>query len=231
MATVRRNQAALSTKQQKAFVAGVNALHGTSVAGPAYRSFVQVHVDAMSMTGMSWGVHTMPGMGTWGLNFLSWHRRFLWRFEQRLQAIDPSLALPYWDWIADPHLPAFLNDPAQLASWSVTRAWDPSQLPVQADVDGAMSRHAFSTFQRKVELGAHVDVHVAVGGTMDSASSPADPVFWLHHANIDRIWSRWQSDHPKAKTPHGTTVLQPPMLFGVKVITQLDIGALGYTYG
>jgi tyrosinase len=230
MATVRRNQHELTKKQQQAFVAAINALHGTGAAAPAYRAFVQVHVDAMSMTGMSWGVHTMPGMGMVGRNFLAWHRRFLWQFEQRLQALDPTLTVPYWDWIAEPDLPTFLSSQSLLSSWSVTRAWDPSQLPVQADVDIATSRHTFSTFQRKLELGAHGDVHVAVGGTMDSASSPADPVFWLHHANIDRLWAQWQTNHPRAKAPHPTTVLQPPPLFGVKVASQLDITALGYSY-
>ena len=41
MATVRRNQRDLSKKDQKAFVAAVNALHGVGVAAPAYRAFVQ----------------------------------------------------------------------------------------------------------------------------------------------------------------------------------------------
>ena len=44
-------------------------------------------------------------------------------------------------------------------------------------MDIAPSRHTFSTFQRKLELGAHGDVHVAVGGAMSGASSPADPLF------------------------------------------------------
>lgn len=230
MATRRPNQRDLSSKQQKAFVAAVNSLHGTAVVAPAYRAFVQVHVEAMSMTGMSFQVHTMPGLAVLGRNFLSWHRRFLWQFEQRLQAIDPHVAVPYWDWIADPVLPAFLSDPVLLNTWSVVRSWDPTQLPVQADVDIATSRHTFSTFQRKLELGAHGDVHMAVGGTMSGISSPADPLFWLHHANIDRLWARWQTDHPQAKTPRGNSMLQPPPLFGVKVATQLDITALGYSY-
>jgi Common central domain of tyrosinase len=230
MPTVRPNQRDLSNAQRDAFVAAVNQMHGTAAAPPAYRAFVQLHVDAMSMTGMSWGVHTMPGMGMVGRNFLSWHRRFLWQFEQRLQAVDPTVAVPYWDWIADPTLPGFLSDPALLTSWSVSRNWDPSQMPVAADVDVALSRSTFSSFQRKLEMGAHGDVHVAVGGTMDSSSSPADPVFWLHHANIDRLWEQWQTDHPTATTPHSSTVLQPPPLFGVTVASQLDITALGYSY-
>ncbi len=45
----------------------------------------------------------------------------------------------------------------------------------------------------------HNRVHVWVGGTdgtMLYATSPNDPVFWLHHCNIDRLWSEWQKLHP-----------------------------------
>ena len=65
---------------------------------------------------------------------------------------------------------------------------------------------------------------------MDTASAQADPVFWLHHANTDRLWSRWQADHPKTKTPHTATVPHLAPLFGVKVASQLDIATLGYSY-
>jgi len=30
--------------------------------------------------------------------FLSWHRLYLYNFEQQLQDIDPTITLPYWDW-------------------------------------------------------------------------------------------------------------------------------------
>jgi len=32
-------------------------------------------------------------------------------------------------------------------------------------------------------------------GTMVSSTSPNDPVFFLHHADVDRIWARWQARH------------------------------------
>jgi tyrosinase len=37
--------------------------------------------------------------------------------------------------------------------------------------------------------------HLWVGGNMAASSSPNDPVFWLHHANLDRIWAEWQDRH------------------------------------
>jgi Common central domain of tyrosinase len=37
-----------------------------------------------------------------GPAFLSWHRELCNRFEHDLQAVDPSVALHYWDWTTDP---------------------------------------------------------------------------------------------------------------------------------
>ncbi|KAF9475132.1 Di-copper centre-containing protein [Pholiota conissans] len=45
--------------------------------------------------------------------------------------------------------------------------------------------------------GLHGGGHYGVGGTLgemgDLYNSPADPVFYLHHANLDRVWWSWQS--------------------------------------
>ena len=41
----------------------------------------------------------------------------------------------------------------------------------------------------------HNRVHRWVGGSMQPASSPNDPVFFLHHCNVDRLWARWQREH------------------------------------
>ncbi|WP_066897275.1 LysM peptidoglycan-binding domain-containing protein [Mycolicibacterium houstonense] len=40
----------------------------------------------------------------------------------------------------------------------------------------------------------HGAVHVGVGGLMGSFNTAAlDPIFWLHHCNIDRIWEIWRA--------------------------------------
>ncbi|ETS80056.1 hypothetical protein PFICI_07585 [Pestalotiopsis fici W106-1] len=42
----------------------------------------------------------------------------------------------------------------------------------------------------------HSSAHLAVGGTLeDQAASPGDPLFFLHHTNLDRLWWRWQQDN------------------------------------
>lgn len=42
----------------------------------------------------------------------------------------------------------------------------------------------------------HNRVHVFVGGDMSPSTSPNDPVFYLNHCNVDRIWERWMQVSP-----------------------------------
>jgi hypothetical protein len=37
----------------------------------------------------------------------------------------------------------------------------------------------------------HNNIHVAVGGFMSDFLSPVDPIFFMHHGNIDRLWDVW----------------------------------------
>lgn len=49
-------------------------------------------------------------------------------------------------------------------------------------------------------LGLHGGGHQGVGGDMsDFFSSPGDPIFYLHHAQIDRLWTQWQQIDPKTR--------------------------------
>lgn len=42
----------------------------------------------------------------------------------------------------------------------------------------------------------HNRVHVWVGGSMLPGTSPNDPVFFLHHCFVDKLWADWQAAHP-----------------------------------
>ncbi|MEI9989281.1 MAG: tyrosinase family protein [Rhizomicrobium sp.] len=56
-----------------------------------------------------------------------------------------------------------------------------------------------------LEQRPHNDIHLAVGGVIDDANGAMaeittaafDPVFWAHHANVDRLWARWASTQGK----------------------------------
>ena len=53
-----------------------------------------------------------------------------------------------------------------------------------------------------LETTPHGNMHMAVGGWMSSFRTAAlDPIFWLHHANIDRLWNVWRLRDPKHVNP------------------------------
>jgi hypothetical protein len=146
--------------------------------------------------------------------FLPWHRAYLQYFEQVIRAMsgDSGFALPYWNWTTQPTIPpAFwtgtLNDP--------TRAIGPTDpMPASAVgqpvIDAILAIADFETFgssfvpssctvncQRfpagtgALEGTPHNIVHGTIGGNMGTYLSPLDPIFWLHHCNVDRLWVEW----------------------------------------
>ncbi len=225
---VRKSQAALSGEEWERLIDAINVIHRRSADPPRYQDFVAVHKRAMSMAGMDWAVHTMGTMR--GRNFLPWHRWFVRSLERRLQQVHPGVTIPYWDWVRDREIPRPLRDRALLRRWGVTRSWNAAELPERADVTWALKPDRFPRFQARLEF-IHGEVHNAVGGDMAGPGSPGDPIFFLHHANVDRLWARWQERHPRGRPPNGDEELQPPTLFaGVKVRDVLRTSSLGYRY-
>jgi tyrosinase len=48
----------------------------------------------------------------------------------------------------------------------------------------------------------HDQVHDAIGGLMGDPDTAAnDPIFWLHHCNIDRLWNRWLNQGGQRSDP------------------------------
>ncbi|KAI8625303.1 Di-copper centre-containing protein [Xylariaceae sp. FL1651] len=76
-------------------------------------------------------------------------------------------------------------------------------------------------------LGLHTAGHGVMGGTSgDLFGSPVDPVFWLHHAMVDRVYWIWQALHLSlADTVAGTlTVFNTPPSRDTSVDDLLSLG-------
>ena len=90
------------------------------------------------------------------------------------------------------------------------------------------------TFQNELQgrfadgfLGLHAGAHFVLGGDADDLfASPVDPVFFLHHAMVDRVWWLWQALHyQKAFTVGGTiTILNSPPSRNATVNDLIDLG-------
>ncbi|MGW7262995.1 tyrosinase family protein [Streptomyces sp. NPDC054842] len=95
------------------------------------------------------------------------------------------------------------------------RPRDPIHLPTAAELARALDDPVYDTepwnstsergFRNRLEgwgpgRGSaawrnHNRVHRWVGGHMLGGASVNDPVFWLHHAFVDLVWTRWQRRH------------------------------------
>ena len=95
---------------------------------------------------------------------------------------------------------------------------DPSfrNLPTQSQVTGALDEQLYdespwaagSTDGHRNRLEGwiagprlHNMVHVWVGGDMGPGTSPNDPVFFLNHCNVDRIWEAWMDRRGRVYEP------------------------------
>jgi tyrosinase len=68
----------------------------------------------------------------------------------------------------------------------------PDELPRPRTVTRALRSTTFAGFSTLLE-GIHNGVHGWVGGAMSAVPIAAyDPIFWAHHAMIDRLWYLWQ---------------------------------------
>ncbi|KAK8044124.1 Di-copper centre-containing protein [Apiospora rasikravindrae] len=67
-------------------------------------------------------------------------------------------------------------------------------------VDKVSAQATYADFRYELEGGPHGAIHSAVGGDMSPATSPNDPIFFLHHAQIDRLWTQWQMEKPETRT-------------------------------
>lgn len=230
MARQRKDQKNFTATEWNTFIDAIEAIAAPGAASPTYQEFVNVHVKAMTHAGHEWGVHTMMGMK--GRNFLAWHREYLAKLEARLMLVNPLVTIPYWNWIVNRAIPTQLKNPSDLASWGITRGtFDAGGLPKQSDINIVMGKNTFNAFQTALE-GPHGWVHNAVGGTMATSASPADPLFWLHHSFVDKIWADWQKTHTSAsqKPSNLTETMQPPPIITRKVSDVLKTNSLGYVY-
>jgi tyrosinase len=69
-----------------------------------------------------------------------------------------------------------------------------------------------------LEAGIHNYVHSRVSGFMgDFNTAGLDPLFWLHHCNIDRLWEVWRKRDPAHKDPAQTSWKSGPTTKKFKV--------------
>lgn len=177
------------------------------------------------------------------INFLSWHRLYIWHFEKILRQLsgDPDFALPYWGYTdtTNVELNRTMNKMFREAASSLYAQARFAELNMGVPLNGAitqvlnlqplMEKTDIAVFTNDLDNGLHGAMHNYIGGgnkspykifnpiyncdcdnqgpnndTCDGGlmrnvpSAGFDPIFYMHHSNVDRIWQQW-SNSPNGK--------------------------------
>lgn len=212
MVRVRKDATTLTTAERDRFIAAIARFNNRGLG--RFQDFRNVHTAAGDPE-----AHGRAG-------FLPWHRTFLLDLERELQAIDPSVTLPYWRF--DRPAPSlFTRDFIGVAATATARVRfspsNPLQFWATDGVPGIVRRPQFNTQTgpasspgggrvmsetatillggatadyaafRRMEDNPHGTAHVSFTGSISQIPTAAkDPLFFMLHANVDRLWAKWQ---------------------------------------
>jgi tyrosinase len=153
--------------------------------------------------------------------FLPWHRMYVYFLERivRQACGDPAFTLPYWDYFDPTQRPI----PPGFQSATANPLYRPDRnngSPGTANVNGGQpidfgapagaisqaclkeanypesSPGAGDGLCAMINQNPHGVVHGMIGNLVGMGRVPwaaNDPVFWLHHCNIDRLWASWNN--------------------------------------
>lgn len=152
--------------------------------------------------------------------FLPWHRLYLYYYERTLRQYsgDEAFALPYWDYFDYPAddpkagppnlwMPPLVSEGGSTAANTfydeLRTLWlneqKTSMTPDNASAKDAFAEPTFLGFSSSLEGVPHGAMHCATGngctaphiGWVPVAGN--DPLFYMHHANIDHLWQCWMN--------------------------------------
>jgi tyrosinase len=205
MVRIRKNANTLTPGERDRLVAAFAQLNNQGLG--RFADFRNMHTNVSSPQ-----AHGAPG-------FLPWHRAYLLDLERELQTIDPSVSLPYWRfdrpapnlftrdfigvsnaigtvqfsptnplqfWRTD-GVPGINRRP--LNNWNPNTQAGPGVFTETQTLALGTQYAAFSS----MEFNPHGTAHTIFSGYISQIPSAArDPLFFLLHCNVDRLWAKWQ---------------------------------------
>ena len=219
---VRKSWAGMTSDERIAFGEAVDAMIEDGSYGELVWYHMHSQMDAYKMhSGMDYEKNPEKGDRIGGKRFLPWHRIYLAEFERGLRRHDKhgrNIFIPCWSWWQDGDIPNWdwirkfhtggggryievRNPSSKEVEGTIMIQRNPERpLPSEFVIRGKVSKMLHEDeyvshlkFSRVLEGSPHNNGHVWVGGTMAAMNSPADPLFWMHHAEIDRLWEIWRN--------------------------------------
>jgi tyrosinase len=202
MVRIRKNANNLTNGERDRFIAAFAKLNNQGLG--RFADFNNMHKEPGYTQ-----AHAAPG-------FLPWHRSYLLNLERELQAIDSSVALPYWRFdqpapniftrdflgVSDANGTVKFRNGNPLEFWKTDNTpginrspvFPTSQAPpgLRNEAQTLALGNQFEAFS-DMEDDPHGQAHVSFGGFIQTPRTAAkDPLFFLLHCNVDRLWAKWQ---------------------------------------
>lgn len=199
--SIRKDYKEMSILEREEYVRVMNQLYSEAVIS----NFVTSH----RMEPAGFAQHDID-------DFLPWHRIFLYYMDKEIKQKNKYLNINYVNWYqvggVDGIETLFSGNNVQgLVGFPLNTAWDNQIQDRRFQTLGSRNlwtsqrffnptkptviSNIFNTFRRDLEGRPHGTFHAWVGGnggTMgDIESSPLDPVFYFHHAMVDKVWEDW----------------------------------------
>jgi tyrosinase len=205
MVRIRKNANTLTEEERDRFLSAFAKLNNQGMG--SFRDFRDIHREATQDE-----AHGFAG-------FLPWHRAYLLDLERELQQIDPSVTLPYWKFDEPaPNLftTAFMGVPNNLGRvqfdpgnplefWATDGVAGIERAPrfntntspafVLSEEDTLLLGGGGNLYAAFVDMEGdpHGFAHTSFRGSISRIDTAAkDPLFFLLHTNVDRLWSKWQ---------------------------------------
>ncbi|MCR9256451.1 MAG: tyrosinase family protein [Alphaproteobacteria bacterium] len=153
--------------------------------------------------------------------FLPWHRMFVFYFEEIIREVTgkPEFTLPYWPYdqvqyrvippefrdsgsaLFMPNRREGINKGEQIDTLPGTTPLDFSCLGIPTYMSSPGNPQGFND---SLDANPHGAVHDDVGDNTNMGAIPwaaNDPIFWLHHCQVDRLWASWNQkfDNPSSE--------------------------------
>eukprot|EP01061_Rhynchopus_euleeides_P005902 TRINITY_DN14_c0_g2_i1.p1 TRINITY_DN14_c0_g2~~TRINITY_DN14_c0_g2_i1.p1 ORF type:complete len:802 (+),score=268.43 TRINITY_DN14_c0_g2_i1:102-2507(+) len=205
---VRRAYSTLTCAERQFFADAVNTF--VTTRPELYWGIVDTHITQQLFA------HSTSAFLPWHRQYVLQYENML----RSLPGFE-CVTVPYWDWerdAADEFLAApmkattfgsFENHPPrtwQCINSGIAEGWQKrngdciarrrstsSQFTGEAALAAlVVNWEDWQNFAARLEGAPHAAPHNYVSGDMSSMGSPFDPLFFMHHANVDRLWAVWQ---------------------------------------
>lgn len=134
--------------------------------------------------------------------FLTWHRAYLYFFEQQLQDVDPTVTLPYWDWTAyDQDWKVGTADSGVIPE--AFRCWvdDDALSGLSGRIPNDYLTGLKGIVGKKYDSGARL---FTAAGIKYGANPPADAAINAALLAVNQLWHPYRWPGPSNSTTAGT---------------------------